>query len=215
MSKIAKNITYNLFGQSLLIVLGFVAVKFIFKRLGEDALGIIYLAAAINAIFCSMFEVGICSTTIREVSAHHKTDPGYIHDLIRTFSLFYWIFYLGFALAVFFFAPVLVQKWIILKTMDAPTAVHILRVMGMASFLALPKSFYVSLFVGLERMEFNNTIDVLTTGLQQAGTILILTLGGSLFQVVYWYRLSFLAWWRLSRGIAQRWLKEISILLPG
>lgn len=187
MSKLSKNIVYNLFGQGLLLILGFVAVKFVFKRLGEDALGIIYFTATINSIFCSVLEMGICSSTVREVSGHFGTEPNYIKELIRTFSLFYWVFYAIAGVAIFFLAPVLVEKWIILKTMDSATAIYILRILGIASLAALPKSFYASLFNGLQRMKFNNIIDVITAGLQQFGTILILTMGGNVFQVVYWY----------------------------
>jgi O-antigen/teichoic acid export membrane protein len=187
MSRLSKNIIYNLFGKGLLLILGFVAVKYIFKQLGEDALGIIYFTAAINGVLCSLFEMGICSTTVREISAHHKLEAKYVEDLIRTFSLFYWALYIIVAVAILLLAPILVEKWIILETMDPATAVRILRIMGVASFLALPKSFYVSLVVGLERMDLSNIIDVAAMGLQQCGTILILAMGGSLLQVVCWY----------------------------
>jgi len=187
MSRLSKNVIYNLFGQGLLLVLSFISVKYIFKQLGEDALGIIYFTAMMNAVLCAVLEMGICSTTVREVSAHFKSEPNYIHDLIRTFSLFYWGAYVFLGVAIFFLAPVIVEKWINLKTMNTATAIYILRILGIASLAALPKSLYVSLFRGLQRMEFNNFIDVITTGLQQFGTILILALGGDLFFVVYWF----------------------------
>jgi len=187
MSRLSKNVIYNLFGQGLLLVLSFISVKYIFKQLGEDALGIIYFTAMMNAVLCAVLEMGICSTTVREVSAHFKSESNYIHDLIRTFSLFYWGAYVFLGVAIFFLAPVIVEKWINLKTMNMATATYILRILGIASIVALPKSLYASLFRGLERMEFNNFIDVSTTGLQQLGTILILALGGDLFFVVYWF----------------------------
>ena len=187
MSRLSKNIIYNLLGQGLLLALGFVTVKYIFKRLGEDALGIIYFTAMVNTMLSAVLEMGICSTTVREVSGHFKSEPEYIKNLIRTFSLFYWVAYALFGVVIFFLAPVLVEKWINLKTMDPATAIYVLRILGIASFVALPKSLYVSLFRGLQRMEFNNFIDVAATGLQQFGTILILALGGNLFHVVYWF----------------------------
>ncbi|MCK4786092.1 MAG: oligosaccharide flippase family protein, partial [Desulfobacteraceae bacterium] len=187
MSRVSKNIIYNLVGQGILLVLGFVAVKYIFKQLGEDALGIIYFTAMMNAFLCVALEMGICSTIVREVSAHFQSEPDYIHDLIRTASFFYWGAYLLLGVAIFFLVPVLVEKWINLKTMDSETAIYVLRILGIASLVALPKSLYVSLFRGLQRMEFNNFIDVITSGLQQFGTILILALGGDLLHIVYWF----------------------------
>jgi O-antigen/teichoic acid export membrane protein len=191
MSRLSKNILYNLFGQGLLIVLGFVAVRFIFRQLGEDALGIIYFTLVLNAVLCTALDMGMNSTTVREVSAHSESDPNYIQDLIRTFSLFYWGAYVVLGVVIFFLAPILVEKWINLKTMDMTTATYVLRVLGIASLVALPRSFYVSLFRGLQRMEFNNFIDVATIGLQQFGAILILAFGGSLLHVVYWFAVCF------------------------
>jgi len=52
--------------------------------------------------------------------------------------------------------------------------------------LALPKSLYGSLLYGLQRMGFNNVIDLMIVGLQQLGTIVILHLGGGLIQVAWW-----------------------------
>lgn len=186
MTRLGKNIIYNILGQGLTFVLLFVAVKYIFRQLGEDALGIIYFANMMNALICAVLEMGICSTTVREVSAHFRTDKSYIRDLSRTFSLFYWVAYILLGMGIYFLAPILVQQWIHLETMNEPTATVILRVLGIASLTGLPKTFYVSLLRGLERMEFNNLIDVVTMGLQQGGIILILALGGNLLQVVYW-----------------------------
>jgi O-antigen/teichoic acid export membrane protein len=187
MSRLSKNIIYNLFGQVLMLLLGFVSIKYIFGRLGEDALGIIYFTAMVNSLLRAALEMGICSTTVREVSAHLDSEPDYIHDLIRTGSFFYWGAYALLGVAIYFLAPILVEKWINLKTMDTATAIYVLRFLGIASLVALPQSFYNSVFSGLQRMEFNNLIDVAAGCLRQFGTILILALGANLFHVVYWF----------------------------
>jgi O-antigen/teichoic acid export membrane protein len=71
--------------------------------------------------------------------------------------------------------------------MDPATAVYVLRVLGIASLLALPNSLYRSLFEGLQRMEFSNAIAVTIESLRRFGTIVILVLGGSLLHVIHWY----------------------------
>lgn len=190
MSRLSKNIIYNLFGQGLLLVLGFVAVKYIFKQLGEDALGIIYFTLTMNAVLCAVFEMGISSTTVREVSAHFNDEPGYIRNLIQTFSLFYWVAYFLMAIIIYFAAPILIDKWINLKTMDAATATQVLQILGISALFALPRSLYASLFRGLQRMEFN-LIDVAISALQQFGIIVILAIGGGLLSVAYWLAISF------------------------
>ena len=63
MSRLSKNIIYNLCGQGLLLILGFVAVKYIFKQLGEDVLGIIFFAAIMNIVLVAVLKLGISATT--------------------------------------------------------------------------------------------------------------------------------------------------------
>jgi O-antigen/teichoic acid export membrane protein len=186
MSRLSKNIVYNLFGQGLLVILGFVAVKFIFKQLGQDALGIIYFTLTLNALLTVVLGLGINETTIREVAAFHGDDPTYIAKLLQTASFFYWGLYVLTAVALYASAPWLVTKWINLDTLSPFTATRILRVLGIASLLALPRSFYMSTLRGIQRMEFTNLIDVGTNALQQFGTISILFLGGGLIQVIHW-----------------------------
>ena len=191
MSRLSKNIIYNLCGQGLLIVLGFVAVKYIFKLLGEDALGIIYFSATLNAILSGVLEKGVFSTTVREVSVHFESEPSYIHDFIRTGSYLCWSVYVIFSIAVYFSAPILINKWINLTTLDSVTAIFILRVLAIASLLAFPLAFYASLLRGLQRMEFNNIIDVFSSSLQQFGIVIILIVGGNIFHVIYWITLCY------------------------
>lgn len=168
------------------MVLGFIAVKYIFRQLGEDALGIIYFTSTFNAVLRGVLDKGIYSTTVREVSAHIDKEPEYIRDLIQTGSLFCWGIYLVFSIVIYFSAPLLVEKWINTTTIDLPTAIYILRILGIASLIAFPLSFYSSLISGLERMELNNIIDVSVSILQQFGIVGVLMLGGSLSHVVYW-----------------------------
>ena len=171
----------------MLTILGFVSIKFIFGSLGEDVLGIIVFTSMISALTGMALDMGICTTTTREVSAHKDNDPDYVHYLIRTGSLFYWGAYVLLGVAIYFMAPIIVEKWINFKTMDNATAIYVLRILGIASFVTLPRSFYASIIGGLQRMEFNNIISVTTTGLRQFGTIFILIRGGDMFNVVNWY----------------------------
>ena len=192
MSRLTKNIIYNLFGQGLVLIISFVAVKYIFSRLGAEALGIIYFTAAVNTVLSAVLEMGVSSTTVREISAHFGSDNNYVKNVVRTFSSFYWSIYLLAGLIIFFMAPFFVDKWIHLNIMSPAVAINIVRVLGIASITVLPRSFYASLIRGLQRMEFNNLIDVITTGLQQFGAILILILGGGLFLVIYWFAVSYI-----------------------
>lgn len=192
MSRLTRNIVYNLSGQLILMVLGFVAVKYTFQHLGEDALGIIYFAATINMVLRSVLDMGMSYTTVRAVSSHYQTEPQYIKNLIHTFSLFYWILYIIFGIFIFLFAPILIDKWLILKIIDSKTAIYAFRILSIGAFIALPISFYSSLFRGLQRMEVNNLIDVLTSVIQQLMIILVLVFRGNIFHVVWFYSFGYI-----------------------
>ena len=80
MSKLFKNIIYNLLGQGIVLVVSFLAVKNIFNQLGAEVLGIIYFTAAINAVLTTVLDFGFSSSTVREVSGHFETDKKYVKD---------------------------------------------------------------------------------------------------------------------------------------
>ena len=214
MSRLKKNIIYNVFGRISLLILSFVAVKFIYSGLGEDALGLIYFVMTINTLLSFVLEMGITSTTTREVSAHFQNDSKYITHLIRTASLFYWLSFVLIGGAVYLLAPLLVEKWLILKTIDQELAVFTLRVLGITSFLALPKSLYASLFRGLQRMEFNNIIDVLSSALRQCGIIVILNQEYGLLEVVYWMSFTYVTEVIIYLGMVGKFFPFISFI-PG
>ncbi len=191
MSRITRNIFYNIIGQGLVLVLGFVAVKYVFKQLGEEVLGIIYFTLAMNSALCAVMDMGICSTTVREVAKYYHDEKEYIFDFIRTASFLYWSAYLFFVVIIYFGSPLLAVHWLKLETLNTSTATHIMQTLGMAALLALPQRFYASLFRGLQRMEFNNIIDLAVVGLQQIGIIVILSFEGGILSVIYWFSMCF------------------------
>lgn len=194
MSKLSKNIVYNLFGNGLVAIIGFAAVKLIFSKLGAEAMGIIYFTMALNIVLMAILEMGVSVTIVKEVSAYFGSDENYIKKLIGTSSVFYWSIYVLAALLIFLLAPFFVNKWIHLTIMSSATAIEIVRILGIASITVLPKSFYFSLLCGLQKMEFNNIIDVSATALQQLGAFLILIMGGGLMAVIYWFVASYVVW---------------------
>lgn len=191
MSTLGKNIWANILGQGAVAVLGFVAIRYVFRGLGEDALGLIYFALMANSVLCGLLELGICSTTVREVSAYFLSDPRYTISLLQTASAFYWVVYVVLVCITWMVAPILVTDWLHLKMMDVPTATLLLRILIPAVLLSFPRSLYNSAFRGLQRMEINNWIDVLTVGLQQLGLAVILVCKGSLRIAIYWIAASF------------------------
>jgi O-antigen/teichoic acid export membrane protein len=193
-SRLARNIAYNLVGQGLLLAVALVAVRLLYRGLGADAFGIILFAQTINAVLVAIFELGIASTVVREVAAHFQDETSYVHDLLRTFGLVYWVGYAALAALLFLLAPLLATHWINLRTVDAGTATTVFRILGLSSLLAVPRSLYAGIFRGLQRMGWKNVIDVVVAVLQQVGMIAILLRSGSLVWVAGWMAATCVVW---------------------
>lgn len=183
MTRLTRNVLYNTAGQGLVLVLSFVAVRFIFRRLGDDVFGIIFFNLVLTAVLTSILELGVSSTVVREVSSHFDSEPGYICDLIRTASLVYWAGGFFLVAVIWITAPLLVTDWVNLKTIDPGTAATTLRILSATTLVALPKGLYTSMFRGRQMMGINNVIDVATAATQQAVTLLLLFAGGRVYVV--------------------------------
>ena len=192
MSRVWKNIIFNITGQALIVGLGFVGTRLVFRQLGEESLGILYFALAIYTVMTPLLDMGLSSTLVREVASHMNTDPEYVSRLTRTSTLFYWTSYLVLAGAIWLGVPWLVSHWISIKVLDSTLVVRALRVLALSLLLMLPRSFYSNLLRGVQRMEFNNLIDVGTTAVHQAGTVLVVMLGGGLVKIASCYLVTLL-----------------------
>jgi O-antigen/teichoic acid export membrane protein len=186
MSRVYKNVLYNFLGQGTVFVLGFVGVKFIYSHLGADAFGIIFFNQVLTGVLTLALELGVLSTTVREVSAHFESEVEYVRQLIQTASIVYWGIGLALYAAVFLAAPYIVLHWINLRTIDSGTATTMLRVLGITTVIMLPRALYSSIFQGRQRMDLNNSIDVAASAAQQIGLIGILAFGEGVFAAVSW-----------------------------
>jgi O-antigen/teichoic acid export membrane protein len=213
-SRLTRNIGYNLAGQLVLSLLALLAVRVIFRRLGGDAVGLILFTQTLNLVLVSLLELGIVAITVREVAAHFARDRSYVRDLLRTAATLYWGAYLVLAGAVLLIAPIAVEHWINLTTLTPSSATLLIRILGLGSLLLLPRALYASLFRGLQRMAIVNVIEVGAIALQQLGILAIVANGGSVTAVAVWigvsYLVSVVAYVAMSAGAV-----GAGALLPG
>jgi len=217
MSPLSRNILWNLCGQGVLVLLGLVAVRFVFKQLGPDAFGLILFAQTAAVVLVSIFDLGISATITREVAGKLAGQQPYVTDLLRTATLIYWGGYLVLALAVTAAAPSLMLHWVHLKSIDLHTATRVTQILAGGALLALPRSLYGSLFRGLQQMGFNNVIEAGALAVQQLGIILILGFfrsSGAIMAVAVWYSASYLIS-VVAYIVAARRYVPARALLPG
>jgi O-antigen/teichoic acid export membrane protein len=186
MSRLKQNILFNVSGKTLILLVNLFAARAIFHDLGSEQLGIVYFIIAFDAVLLSAIDKGVSLTTIREVSTRIASDRSYVIRYLQTWSGLAWLAFLALAAVVYFSAPLLVDRWINFSTIDSTTAVAAIRLLGCASLLSLPTSLYISIFNGLQRMAYSNLVEVLAAVSEKGGIILILTRGGTFFDIVYW-----------------------------
>jgi O-antigen/teichoic acid export membrane protein len=212
---VSRNVVYNGLGQGLSVLLSLVAVRIVFRRLGGDALGLIYFSLAFSAALSVAVQLGICESATREVASHHANRPEYIESLIRTSSLLYWTGYLILAVIAYTASPYLVHNWVKLDSLDALTAIRIMRILTLGALVALPGGLYKALLVGLQHMGITNLVGVGGTALQQAGIFLILLVHGSLFHVAYWIAASTLVPVAVNWTVCAHFFPVRALLFPG
>ncbi len=186
MTRLTRNIIYNVAGQGLVLILSLIAVRFIFRRLGDDVFGIIFFNLVLTTVLASTLELGISATIVREVSSFFDKDRKYVTELIRTATLLYWGLGLLLVVVIWVTAPLLVTYWVNLRSLDPGTAAALLRILSATTLVALPKALYTSVFRGRQMMAFNNAIDVGTALAQQAGILLLLLRGAGVYVVAAW-----------------------------
>ena len=204
MSRLARNIVYSVAGQGLLMVLGFVAAKFINYRLGADVLGLYYFSLTVSAVGAAAVELGVSTSVVREVAANHESDRLYVRDLVRTASAFYWFAFSLLVGLAWLSAPLMVGRWVTLESLPQHVGVGVLRVFMLAAFLSLPRLLYASVLQGLQRFGASNAINVSVSAIQQAGTLIVLRAGGRAQDLATWYAVTALAAVALSAAACVR-----------
>ena len=214
MGRLGRNLVSNVVGQSLVTLLVLAAGKYLYGSLGADAFGVVFFALTLASALSAAFDLGLGATAVREVAAHRLRQPQYVAGLVRTAGLLCWGALLVVSLVVVAAAPVLVTRWVRLSDLAPERAVWALRVLVVGGLLTLPRSLYMNVLRGLERMDLSNAIDVGAQAVQQSGTVLLVRAGVPLETLVAWLAWSQLVWC-LAHGVAVAWRLGPRLLLPG
>ena len=134
-----RNITANMFGQGILMILSLVSTRLIFKGLGPDVLGVIYFSMTVTSVVIIMADMGVSHTITREIAANRYRDAGYVTALIGSTSVLAWSAYLLFTLVVIIAAPLLVNHWLQISKIE-PSTILSFQIISASLLLAIPKT---------------------------------------------------------------------------
>lgn len=184
------NILSGLIGQGAVMFLSLISTRLVFRELGADVLGIISFAVALTFFFICLADMGMSILVAREVAVHRKEDIDYARNLIGSMSMLAWAAFFLSCIIVVILSPLLVDKWLHVKTMSCGSAVLAIQIISVALLLAIPRAVYGAVVSGYERIDLWNIANILTVGIQQMGMIGVVALGGGVFQVAIWYIVS-------------------------
>jgi O-antigen/teichoic acid export membrane protein len=187
MSKLSKNILYNVSGQVALAVLNLVAVRATFRQLGDDVFGLFVLGWLIGAIIRGISQGSFNALIVREVSRFVATDREVVRQTMQMGSFASWSAFGLASIGLAFAAPWIVGDWITLTSLDEASATTLIRIVGVGAFLSLPNMFLDAVLRGLEEMRFTNLVDVLVTAVYRLGLVMMIQAGATWFEAALWF----------------------------
>jgi len=189
---IRRNILSGLLGQGMIMLLTLISTRLVFRELGSDVLGVIYFAMTVTSLVITLSDMGVSHTITREVAAHREKDSDYVSALMGTASSLAWGAYLFLSAVVIVAAPMLITRWLQTATVE-PATVLSFQIISSSLLLAIPRTLYGSMISGYERLDLFNIANIFAMGIQQAGLIAVLGMGGRLNHVAMWYAISGIA----------------------
>jgi O-antigen/teichoic acid export membrane protein len=177
MNVLKRNIVANLGGNVWTALMGLVFVPLYIHFIGIEAYGLVGIFATLLALF-ALIDMGLSRTLNREM-ARLSVLAGKaqeMRDLVRTLE----VPYLGLAVligvVVTVLAPLIARHWVKAESLSPATVQHAVLLMGLATALCWPLSFYSGGLTGLQRQVLLNGINMAMATLRGLGAVLVLWL---------------------------------------
>ncbi len=210
--KIVRNSAYSFAGFLILVAIQFFSTPYIVHTFGKDAYGV-YALISVFIGYVSLLELGIGASIIKYVSEYYVEKR---YDRINKLVSTAFILFLGLGLAgalivlVFreYFATILFK----VPTYLVGDTIYVFTVAGIAFFFTFVFGIFISVLIGLQRMDLTNEISTAFGILNIAGIVLLLWLGYGLKEVVILSSLNGIIGVLISVYISKRLMPELSLI---
>ena len=186
MRQLSRNVIYSLVGQILLIGLSIVATRYIYQRLGDEVMGLVYFSSTLSVLINAATLNGINKVVITEIARSHKSENAYVKSFFQTANTLYWSISIIAVGGVIIFSPWIVNDWIQLHSMEPSTAIQVIVVLALGTLINLPSSLYSSVLRAMEDMGYENIVTVASMAVRQFGLIALLLMGGNTMSAIGW-----------------------------
>ncbi len=174
---VRKNASANLAGRIWTALMSFAFVPLYIRLLGMEAYGLIGFFASMMAVF-AILDLGLGLTVNRELarSAAQGGVGGDARDLFRTLEVVYWAIAAMIGIGIVLLAPLIVDHWLNIRSLNRNTAINGVRAMGFTALVRWPVSLYVGAMMGLQHQLRLNIVTSIFATLASAGVIVVLML---------------------------------------
>jgi O-antigen/teichoic acid export membrane protein len=192
MSTLRKNTFANYFGYAWGIISVFLFVPLYLKFLGIEAYGLIGFYSTLLAILV-FADMGLTATLSREMARLSVRENAAVEmgELARTYESIYLCISLTVVALIWFFAPLIAERWLRASTLSAREISSVIRLMGIAISLQLPAGLYSGGLMGLQKQVLANFLQIAWGLLRGVGAVLLLWLVSPTLQAfAFWQILS-------------------------
>lgn len=179
-----RNTLYNFASQLWFLILGFITVPYILRKLGTDAYGVLSSVSVIVGYFAYL-ELGIGNAVIKYVSEYYaKEDYDMVKKIIGTAISTYLLAGLVGGILTFLLTGILVSKLLKIPPDLINLTYTVFYLSALGFFFNMLLSVFSSIPRALQRFDISNKITIIMGSIQSLGTVLLLYLGFFLKEII-------------------------------
>jgi O-antigen/teichoic acid export membrane protein len=173
-SLVRRNITANFIGRAWAGLLNIILTPIYVRILGIENYGLIGIYASLLALL-SFLDLGLSTTLNRQIATRStKNDTESLGDLVYSMEITYWGIGIIIGATIACSSTVISERWLNLQSVDAVTANHAIRFMGLIALLEWPSALYSGGLMGMQRQVLFNGMRSILASIQSIGTLAVL-----------------------------------------
>ena len=176
-SLVRRNIIANFVGRFWTGLINIIFIPVYIRILGIENYGLIGIYASLLALL-SFLDLGLSTTLNRQLATRstENASESNVGDLAYSMEITYWGIGIIIGITIALSSSFISGRWLNLQSVDAGTADHAIRLMGLIALLEWPSALYSGGLMGMQRQVLLNGIRAIMTSVQTIGTLAILLL---------------------------------------
>jgi O-antigen/teichoic acid export membrane protein len=175
MSKVQKNLLFNLVGSGWGALMQIVFTPFYLRILGIESYGLVAFAVTLQAAL-QLLDLGMSPTMNREMAKSSVTSEAAndARDFVRTVEVGYWGLGLLMGACIIIAAPLITTAWLKATTLGPEVMARAVMIIGVMIAVQWPFSLYQGGLIGLQQQGALNAVSIVSNTLLHGGVVIAL-----------------------------------------